>query len=264
MVEKEILDKLKEIERQENFKIIYACQQGSRAWGFASKDSDYDVRFIYIRSLKDYMETDHKDYVDYNDGLLDISGVDLYRAIHGIYLSLPAILEWLYSPKVYFTTPLFEELKEVSKRYFDGYKMASSYRSIATMHYDRIEGKKDVKIIDYFYSIRALLACLYILENNQMPPLDYSSLEKEMLKDENLLKDMQEILELKLTKDQNVTIPLKTSLNCYIVDSIFKVSQRLVDYQFNDLKEKRPLNDVFIKALQTYEGELYDQTRKSK
>jgi hypothetical protein len=38
-----ILQKLSEIEQSEDVKILYACESGSRAWGFASPDSDFDV-----------------------------------------------------------------------------------------------------------------------------------------------------------------------------------------------------------------------------
>ena len=44
-----IKEKLSQIEKRENIRILYACESGSRAWGFASPDSDYDVRFIYVR-----------------------------------------------------------------------------------------------------------------------------------------------------------------------------------------------------------------------
>ena len=55
-----ILRELKKIEEQENVKIIMAIESGSRAWGFASPDSDYDVRFIYVRKEEDYLKLEKK------------------------------------------------------------------------------------------------------------------------------------------------------------------------------------------------------------
>ena len=38
--------KLLEIEKKYNVIVLYATESGSRAWGFASPDSDFDERFI--------------------------------------------------------------------------------------------------------------------------------------------------------------------------------------------------------------------------
>lgn len=54
-MEKLIVSKLHEIEQMEKVRILLAVESGSRAWGFASPDSDYDVRFIYIRDKEDYL-----------------------------------------------------------------------------------------------------------------------------------------------------------------------------------------------------------------
>ena len=53
-----IISKLKEIEKENNVRILLAVESGSRAWGFASPDSDYDVRFIYARPKEDYLRLD--------------------------------------------------------------------------------------------------------------------------------------------------------------------------------------------------------------
>ena len=58
IVQEIIPDKLKEIEARENIWVIHCVESGSRAWGFASPDSDYDVRFIYVRPLEYYLRLD--------------------------------------------------------------------------------------------------------------------------------------------------------------------------------------------------------------
>ncbi|HEY9061562.1 MAG TPA: nucleotidyltransferase domain-containing protein [Pseudobacteroides sp.] len=70
-----ILSKLHQMERENSIRILYAVESGSRGWGFASKDSDYDARFIYIRPLEWYLSIeDKKDYIEYPiDDLLDIN-----------------------------------------------------------------------------------------------------------------------------------------------------------------------------------------------
>ena len=75
----EIQMKLKEIEEQEHVTILHAVESGSRAWGFASPDSDYDVRFIYVRTMEDYLRLDEpRDVIEWQmDEVLDINGWDL-------------------------------------------------------------------------------------------------------------------------------------------------------------------------------------------
>ena len=77
-----IADKLKEIEKSENVKILHAVESGSRAWGFESPDSDFDVRFIYVRKIDDYLKLqDTKDFIDWElNEVLDINGWDLKKA----------------------------------------------------------------------------------------------------------------------------------------------------------------------------------------
>ena len=78
-----IKDKLLEIEKTEHVKILLAVESGSRAWGFASPDSDYDVRFIYIRPKEDYLKLNEpKDVIEWQlDEVLDINGWDIKKAL---------------------------------------------------------------------------------------------------------------------------------------------------------------------------------------
>lgn len=64
-----IPEKLAEIENRENVRILHCVESGSRAWGFASPDSDFDVRFIYVRPKDFYKESDCNRLT----GILDIS-----------------------------------------------------------------------------------------------------------------------------------------------------------------------------------------------
>lgn len=86
--------KLKEIEKKENVRIIYAVESGSRAWGFASPDSDYDVRFIYVRPKDYYLRLDKtKDVIEWQlDETFDINGWDLQKALRLLHGSNPTLL----------------------------------------------------------------------------------------------------------------------------------------------------------------------------
>ncbi len=107
-----IEEQLKEIEEKENVKIIYCVESGSRAWGFASPDSDYDVRFIYVRNKEDYLKLNkNRDVIEWRlDDVLDINGWDIQKALRLLYKSNPTLIEWSMSPMVYKTTPQWEKI----------------------------------------------------------------------------------------------------------------------------------------------------------
>lgn len=104
-IEADIQRRLLEAEIEHNVKVIYACESGSRAWGFASPDSDYDVRFIYTHTPEWYMSFDierRRDVIEYpivDD--IDIGGWDIRKALHLFTRTNGALLEWISSPIVY-------------------------------------------------------------------------------------------------------------------------------------------------------------------
>ena len=101
-IKKRIDEELEAIESQNNVKILYACESGSRAWGFPSKDSDYDIRFIYIHRTEWYLRVDNsrlRDVIEKPiDDELDVSGWELRKALILFKKSNPAFIEWLNSP----------------------------------------------------------------------------------------------------------------------------------------------------------------------
>lgn len=116
----EIKEKLDEIERKEGVRILHAIESGSRAWGFVSPDSDYDVRFVYVRPKEDYLRLDEpRDVIEWQlDEVLDINGWDLKKALLQFAKGNATLYEWSSSPIVYRTTDDWSKIKEVSKQYF--------------------------------------------------------------------------------------------------------------------------------------------------
>ena len=108
---REIDEKLNEIEQKEGVKVLYAVESGSRAWGFASPDSDYDVRFIYVRPKEDYLRLDMpRDVIEWQlDEVLDINGWDLKKTLAQFVKGNATLFEWCGSPIVYRTTPEWEQ-----------------------------------------------------------------------------------------------------------------------------------------------------------
>ena len=134
---KEINEKLDEIEAKENVHILHAIESGSRAWGFASPDSDYDVRFVYVRRKEDYLKLNEpRDVIEWQlDEVLDINGWDLKKALLQFARGNATLFEWSGSPIVYRTTPEWEKITEVSKQYFSEKSAVYHYYGTANKTY---------------------------------------------------------------------------------------------------------------------------------
>ena len=134
---KKIQTQLRRIEEEENIKILLAVESGSRAWGFASPDSDYDVRFIYIRRLEDYLRLDAiRDVIELPiDDVLDINGWDLQKTLRLLYKSNPTLFEWFSSSIVYQKTEFADEFRDLMMHYFSSKKTLYHYISMAEGNY---------------------------------------------------------------------------------------------------------------------------------
>ncbi|MBR2088064.1 MAG: nucleotidyltransferase domain-containing protein, partial [Oscillospiraceae bacterium] len=173
-----IQKKLDEIERQENVKILHCVESGSRAWGFASPDSDYDVRFVYLRKREDYLRLEGiRDVIEWQlDDVLDINGWDIQKYLRLLYKSNPTVFEWDRSPIVYRTTPEWEQISAVTGQYFRQDHLLHHYLSMAKSNEHAYLREKQVRLKKYFYVIRPLLACRWVLDQGTPPPIEFAKL----------------------------------------------------------------------------------------
>ena len=218
-----IQEKLLEIEQKENVKILYCVESGSRAWGFASPDSDYDVRFIYIRKEDFYLRLDKtRDVIEWQlDDILDINGWDIKKALQLLHTSNPTLFEWNNSPIVYKTTDGWKKISDVISSYFLQKPSLYHYVSMAKSNFREYLKGEEVRYKKYLYVLRPLLACKWILDKNTPPPVLFSKLCDEYL-DGQLLPIVSEILKMK-TQTPEVTLcrridPLNTYLERTIAD----------------------------------------------
>ena len=160
-MKEKIQEQLRRIEEAENIKILLAVESGSRAWGFASPDSDYDVRFIYIRRLEDYLRLDAiRDVIELPiDDVLDINGWDLQKTLRLLYKSNPTLFEWFSSPIVYQKTEFADEFRDLMMHYFSSKKTLYHYISMAEGNYREYLKGEIVRAKKYFYVLRPVLAC---------------------------------------------------------------------------------------------------------
>lgn len=245
-----IQEKLREIEGRENCRILLAVESGSRAWGFASPDSDYDVRFIYVRPRESYLRLNRlRDVIELPvDDVLDINGWDLDKTLKLLYKSNPTVFEWFSSPLVYQTTPFAESFKSVMRRYFLSKSSLWHYLHMADGNYRESLRGGMVKAKKYFYVLRPVLACRWILERETPPPMLFSELAESQLP-EYLEDTVRELLELKINAPEIQMIPRIDILNEYLEQSIVEIGELVRQYPKESPQDWAELNSLFLSAL---------------
>lgn len=192
---KKIKEKLAQIEKRENVRILFACESGSRAWGFASRDSDYDVRFVFVRPMEDYLKINEPaDFLNSElNEIYDINGWDLKKFFKQLFKSNPVIFEWASSPVVYKETAEWKIIKSVMGEFARPKAMIHHYLGLAEhIMKDSFSGDK-IKRKKYLYVSRAVLAASWIFFKRTPAPTEYSALMKaEIGSDGDFLKDDDE------------------------------------------------------------------------
>ena len=246
-----ILQKLLELEPGENIKILYACESGSRAWGFASPDSDFDVRFIYARQINDYLGiTDMPDNLGLPvNEVLDIGGWDIKKALKLFLKSNSTLYEWLQSPIVYQADSAFaDDLRKLMPEYFSLRSGANHYLSMAHNTLRDDLQSEQVKLKRYFYALRPALACLWIVEKQSVPPMEFQHL-RAMISANKVQNAIDELLEKKKIADEKVFIAPVPVLNQWLNNTLDWCRER-ISMLPSERKYPDELNNIFRKYIQ--------------
>lgn len=246
----EIEQELAKIEEKEHVRILLAVESGSRAWGFASPDSDYDVRFIYMRRPEDYLRLEEqKDVIEWQlDEVLDINGWDLRKALIQFHKGNATLFEWSNSPIVYRKTRLWEQIYEEAKGCFSRKAAVCHYYGTAKSTYMGYLQEEQVKYKKYFYALRPLLACRYIEQYDSMPPVPFAELLKQDMS-ARLRQEIDYLLERKKVteeKDKNPQIPAIQEFIAQELERQKTIGDAMGDDRCRDWEE---LNRLFLKVL---------------
>jgi uncharacterized protein len=179
-----IIAKIKEIEKEKNIKVLYACEAGSRAWGLQSTKSDYDVRFIYIHPPDYYLSIDpigigkKKDTIEFPiDSSLDLHGWEFTKALRLFRKSNPGFLEWLHSPMVYYKWPeIMNRMLALESEVFQPKSCIHHYMNMAKSNLRKIDESTGIQIKLYIQVVRSILVAKWIMIYNSFPPLHFTSL----------------------------------------------------------------------------------------
>ena len=250
-MKKLIQEKLREIERLEECRILLAVESGSRAWGFASPDSDYDVRFIYVRPEKAYLRLDRaRDVIEVpiNDEL-DINGWDIDKTLRLLHKSNPTVFEWFSSPIIYQTSAFADQFRPIMQKYFSSKAGLWHYLHMAEGNYrDYLRGEM-VRAKKYFYVLRPILACKWILEKGTPPPMLFTDLVKSELPDD-LSETVCQLLDLKINSPEIKEISRIDQLNRYLDAGIVSVKEQIEKLPDTPVQDWDELNELFFSVLE--------------
>lgn len=249
-IEKEISKKLDEIEEKEGVRILHAVESGSRAWGFASPDSDYDVRFVYVRPKEDYLRLDEpRDVIEWQlDEVLDINGWDLKKALRQFSKGNATLFEWSGSPIVYHTTSEWEKIQQVSRQYFSEKAAVYHYYGTANSTFQGYLLGDTVRYKKYFYALRPLLAARYIEKYHAAPPVLFDDLLK--LDMPQRLKDaIDELLEIKKKTTEGEENPHMPVIRSFIEEETARQKEIADALPDDHNKDWTALNTVFREVI---------------
>ncbi|WP_284642004.1 nucleotidyltransferase domain-containing protein [Paenibacillus silviterrae] len=245
----QIVTELERIERAENVRILYACESGSRAWGFPSKDSDYDVRFLYVRPVDWYLSIfEKRDVIERPiSDMLDINGWDLRKALNLFRKSNPPLLEWLQSPIVYRENhAIAEQIRSISPLTFSPRSCMYHYLHMAKGNYREYLQGEQVKIKKYFYVLRPILACEWIEKHNTMPPIEFDRLVDAVMPSVSELKAVIDcLLVRKKAGDEMDYEPRINPINDFLEERIEYYERIAAGMQTSGGEQDQRLDELF-------------------
>ncbi|MCB1914354.1 MAG: nucleotidyltransferase domain-containing protein [Rhodocyclaceae bacterium] len=214
-----VLDALDEIERRHDVTVLFACESGSRGWGFASPDSDYDVRFVYAHRLRWYLSVaPRRDVIELPiSDELDVSGWELRKALRLLRKSNPTLLEWLDSPVVYREQPAAaDSLRALAPAWFSALRGRYHYLAMARKNFRGYLQGETVRLKKYLYVLRPLLAVRWIDRGMGRPPMRFADLVAGTVEDRALLAEINALLAHKMRAGEAEYGPRRPHIHAFI------------------------------------------------
>lgn len=220
-VRTDIMDRLARAEEDHHVKVLLAVESGSRAWGFASPNSDYDARFIYVNRPEWYLSVgleEQRDVIEYpivDD--IDINGWDLRKALRLFWVSNPAFVEWIQSPIVYRQDGSFAEaVRSLLPKTYSCERGIHHYRSMAKTNYRGYLRSELVPLKKYFYVLRPLLAVRWLEQYGTPAPIEFRQLLVVIAGKKLLLEAIDALLKIKITSPELGLSPQIPEIHSFI------------------------------------------------
>lgn len=248
-----IIYKLKETESHYGVKIPLAIESGSREWGFASPDSDYDCRFIYVHEKDWYLSVlEKKDIIDYAaDPVFDVNGWDLKKVLQHIMKSNAVMFEWLSSNEIYTRDEsIYCLLQELADEFFNPVAVSYHYLSIAKNKLAEILSEEDSKLKRYFYILRPIANLRYIYQYDKIPYMEYNRTLAEIETAPEILSAINELKKIKAVSDESYRVRKNEQLIAYFQKEIELFAERLKNMKYNKNRDYKRVDSVFKEIIE--------------
>jgi len=234
-MKEKIIKICKNLEKENNIKIIFAVENGSRAWRMSSEDSDYDVRFVFVRPLEEYIQINkpinviqiafdkYGNKMNAKGSLIDLNGFDVEKFVKMLSDSNPTAIEWLMTDIVYYGKQN-EIFKEFASKNFSKLSLYYHYKSLCKNNYLKyIKSSNDTTYKRYLYSFRGLINAKWVAHRKSLPPISFQeTIEKSQdIIDPEIIKKLIEIIIIKASGKEKDKIKNISKMDEYI-DSFLK------------------------------------------
>lgn len=231
-----IESRLTSIEAEYGVRVLYACESGSRGWGFASPDSDYDVRFIYVHPLSWYLQvSSQRDVIELPiSDELDMSGWELRKALGLLKKGNATLIEWLNSPVVYRAdTDFLRAIQNVARQTYQVERSFHHYMHMARKNYREYLSGDTVRLKKYLYVLRPLLAMLWIEQGLGVAPMQLQGLVDVIVTDSALRRAIDELLAIKRAAQESEYGQPLPIINAFITAELARLESALPPVQFD-------------------------------
>lgn len=245
---------LSRIERERGCRVPFAIESGSRAWGFASRDSDFDVRFVYVRPEAWYLSIDagaKRDVIEEPvDAVLDVSGWDLVKALNLYRRSNPPLYEWLHGPIVYRDRlGLRGELRELARSFYNPKAAAYHYLRMTNNSWRQYLQKEVVRTKKYLYALRPVMAVLWIERGLGVVPVPFEELMDAVLDEPEVRAAVDDLVAEKARTGELGERPRDPVLHAYLRREMTRLEAVVARIEPPPPGPVERLNEVFRRVL---------------
>ena len=243
----DIIQTLRQSEREFGCRVLFACESGSRAWGFPSPDSDYDIRFIYVHPSEWYLRLNESpDTIDAMlPGDLDLGGWELRKTLRLFAGCNLPLNEWLNSPLVYAAVPEFHQLlRQLIPRYFQPKRAGYHYLRMAQKTLEENPLRQGIRSKKLFYILRPLFACGWVAQRRSMPPTEFAALLEAGLAPDEVLDPIREIQGRKQSLAEAASVQVPPPLVQWIGDALAQAAEAVETLPTHGSRDMETLNGV--------------------